>query len=304
MSKAHRDLVIHLYEQSCGPPWAKALAREGFSEEFDACFKAANASIEGLYGGELDRLAQEPDAPSLFDLPKKESKLPESDLHHGRFTSPPAFARTRDLCEAARELQRVGVLRSADAFCDLIQQGRHPSLLPRAQPQVFKSGVGDEEFWMALVLLWSLGVHTQAHAAFDEAMKAVAPDEFHAAPGVKGFERSFEKAKEYKVEKKLEGDDAVLAGLHVIDGLRCSFTVKTIARNLEIGRALEAKYVAVRKKNGHQRANRSYADRKFNLRVGPFGADGGVWLLCEVQILMERYIEIKTIGHLLYEFQR
>ena len=88
---------------------------------------------------------------------------------------------------------------------------------------------------MALVLLWSLGVHEQAHREFDEAMEAIAPSEFHAAPGIKGFERSFEKAKEYAVEKGLEGDEVILAGLHVIDGLRCSFTVGTIARNLEIG---------------------------------------------------------------------
>ena len=156
---------------------------------------------------------------------------------------------------------------------------------------------------MALVLLWSLGVHEQAHREFDEAMEAIAPSEFHAAPGIKGFERSFEKAKEYAVEKGLKGDEVVLAGLHVIDGLRCSFTVGTIARNLEIGRALEARFPAARKKNGHQRSNRSYADRKLNLAAGPFGPDG-VRLLCEVQILMSRYIEIKQIGHLLYEFQR
>ena len=156
---------------------------------------------------------------------------------------------------------------------------------------------------MALVLLWSLGVHERALAPFNDAMRAIAPSEFHAAPGIKGFERSFEKAKEYAIEKKLEGDEIVLAGLHVIDGLRCSFTVDTIARNLEIGRSLEKQFPAARKKNGHQRSNRSYADRKLNLVAGPFGPDG-VRLVCEVQILMKRYIEIKQIGHLLYEFQR
>ena len=40
---------------------------------------------------------------------------------------------------------------------------------------------------------------------------------------------------------------------------------------------MEAEYIAVRKKNGHQRSNRSYADRKYNLRVGPFGERGEVW---------------------------
>ena len=88
-------------------------------------------------------------------------------------------------------------------------------------------------------------------------MRAVAPDEFHAAPGVKGFDRSLEKAKEYVKEKGLKGIDAVLAPLHVIDGLRCSFTVTTIARNLELGKMLTDKFPLARAKNGHQRTNRS-----------------------------------------------
>ena len=120
---------------------------------------------------------------------------------------------------------------------------------------------------------------------------------------VKGFDRSLEKTKEYADEKKLEGVERILAPLHVIDALRCSFVVRTIARNIELGEKLMARFPPARTKNGHQRDNRSYADRKCNLVAGPFGPDD-VRLLCEVQILMERYIEIKQIGHLLYEFQR
>jgi len=148
-------------------------------------------------------------------------------------------------------------------------------------------------------------VHEQGHHAFNEAMRAIAPDEFHAAPGIKGFERSLEKSIEYAKEKELEGDEAILAPLHVIDGLRCSFTADSISRNMELGRLLTNQFRVARTKSGHQRTNTSYADRKLNLVFGPFTSGSGeTHLLCEVQLLMKRYIEIKMIGHLLYEFQR
>ena len=305
MARDDRALIVHLFEQSAGPPQLALHARTGYRDAFDSAMREANASIESLYGEELDALLAKPDSESLFSLVKKESKLSEHDLNHGRFTAPPAFVHTRDLAAAARELQRVGVLDSPGALCDLLQQGRHRLFPNTALPNIFGGGVQDDDFWMALVLLWSLGVHEQCLAQFNAAMRAVAPDAFHSAPGVKGFERSLEKAKEYAVEKRLEGTDKLLAPLHVVDGLRCSFTVDTMARNLELGRALEATFPAARKKNGHQKTNRSYADRKLNLVVGPFGPPPSEFmLLCEVQILMRRYIEIKQIGHLLYEFQR
>ena len=175
LSKEHRTLVVHLYEQSGGPPQAEGYARNGYAAQFKQAMDEANGSIECLYGNvstprlkpptrrrlgrrspcvralvrgqELERLLSEADAASLFDLPKKESLLSEKDLNHGRFLAPPAFAFTRDLADAARELQRVGVLASADSFCDLIQQGRHPRLLPRPLPMVFKTSVHDDEFW-------------------------------------------------------------------------------------------------------------------------------------------------------------
>ena len=48
-------------------------------DAFDAAMKAANSSIEVLYGEELDRLLGAPDSSQLFDLPKKASKLAERD---------------------------------------------------------------------------------------------------------------------------------------------------------------------------------------------------------------------------------
>ena len=127
---------------------------------------------------------------------------------------------------------------------------------------------------------------------------------FSAAP-VKGFERWLAKAREYADERGLRAwRDRVLAPLHVIDGLRCSFKVESIARNVEIGAALEAECELVRTKNGHTRDNVGYADRKFNLVTPAYDGCGGARLLCEVQVLMRRYIEIKEIGHLVYEIAR
>ena len=114
------------------------------------------------------------------------------------------------------------------------------------------------------------------------------------------------KALEYIKKKKLEGwDEQVCAGLHVIDGLRYSFSVETAGENIALGRKLEERFPVARTKNGHQPEHRSYADRKYNLvystRVDGIGE---VAFLCEVQILMKRYIEVKKVGHLLYTFQR
>ena len=98
----------------------------------------------------------------------------------------------------------------------------------------------------------------------------------------------------------------MLAPLHVVGGLRCSFIVDTVEENVALGEELARRFAVARSKNSHQRGNRSYADRKLNLVV-PLGEGrgaGAVQYLCEVQILMRRYIEIKKIGHLLYEFER
>lgn len=238
-------------------------------------------------------------APALFDKPKKVSHIDDLDVTHSRFMQIPRFAFTCSLVEAASELQEVGVIRSPAEFCDLLQHGRH-RLIPQAMLKLFRRSASIE-FWMALVLLWSLGVHSHLHEHFEEAMSSIAlPGEVRVAP-LKGFERAFEKAKEYIVEKKLQTwTDKVLSPLYVIDILRCSFTVDSVARNLALGEDIEARFPVARQKNAHQRGNKSYADRKYNLifSLGPLS------VICEVQVLMRSYINIKKYGHLLYEFTR
>lgn len=126
---------------------------------------------------------------------------------------------------------------------------------------------------------------------FNFAVLEVSEKAFSRVPGVKAFRRSWEKALVYADEKGLnKWEEKVAAGLHVIDGLRCSFVVDTVEENLKIERRLKKHFPVVQTKNGHQRDNRSYADRKFNLVYTAVAKGAG--------------IEVKKIGHLLYQYER
>jgi len=316
MDKARQKLLIHVYKGMEGPPDCKD-ARYGFEDDYKKALDDACSKIEGMYGAARDDLLESPVCAELFDnIPKKMEALDELELQrfpsltgitnkdvmfHGRFTAPPKFAFSKSLSEAALELQRVGAIESAAAFCDLMQQGRH-RFLQTARPKLFRDR-SSIEFWQALVMLWSLGLQEQLLEAFNAEMQSIAVGaELKTAP-LKGFDRSFEKAVEYASEKglKAKGWNAeVLAPLHVIDQLRCSFIVDTLESNLEIGQLLQAKFPTARTKNTHKRENASYADRKFNVVF----QNKGVAFICEIQLLMRRYIEIKEFGHLIYEFVR
>ncbi|GMI29392.1 hypothetical protein TeGR_g13201 [Tetraparma gracilis] len=264
----------------------------------------ATAELESLYGKEYTRLQGGRAAKDLFALPKKKSYLEPAELTHGRFMKGPRFAYSRDLVDVANELQGVSVVDSPAALCELLSLGHHPLINGGKGTGVFEKNTKDK-FWWALVMLWQIGVHKRVEKEFGEAMQGLARGkvECRVAP-IKGFERAMEKAEEYAAEKKLEKDSAerILAPMHVVDMLRCSFTVDTVEENLAIGRALESKFAVVRTKNNHQPGHLGYADRNYNLLFE--GKDGSTKVVCEVQILMRRYIEIKKIGHLLYELVR
>lgn len=283
----------------------------------------ATAELEGLYGTEYEQLQSSPISKELFALPKKRSFLPPLDINNGRFVKGPKFAYSLDLKDAANELQSVGVIDSPAALCSLIAVGRHPLINGGKGSSMFNNSE-QYEFWWALVLLWQIGLHKQVEKEFNEAMQGLAKDnnvECRVAP-IKGFERALEKAKEYADEKQLQGRDhltimqlkigdlgfdydvaeRIQAPLHVVDMLRCSFTVDTVEENLAIGRALESKFAVVRTKNNHQPGHLGYADRNYNIVFQ--SKDGNTKVVCEVQILMRRYIEVKKIGHLLYELIR
>lgn len=300
--------MLHFFFNESGGyiPSRQVISRLGYHEQFSDVLQQCSEGIEKLYGAEYDRLlAEDTDMDTLLSIPKKECFLADKELNHGRFTTPPWWAIHRDLPGAIRGLQEAGVLDSPSACCDLFQNGSN-KLLPEPERKLFIMGPKEDQFWQALVLLWSIGLQKKIEDDFISAMYDVAGNAFSKAPGVKAFRRSWEKALEYADEKGLnEWEDKVAAGLHVIDGLRCSFVVDTAEENLKIGRRLQKRFPVVRTKNGHQRDNRSYADRKFNLVYTAVAEGAGeVAFICEVQILMRGYIEIKKIGHLLYEYER
>lgn len=198
--------------------------------------------------------------------PQNSSKLEPKKLTHARFLKKPWWTAKKDLPAASRALQQVGVMESADAFCDLIQFGRH-RLVPNPGRKYFKTWPSSQNFWISLVLLWSIGLHKKIQKSFNTDMKAEAGEAtYKEAPGIEAFSRSKEKALEYMNQKNMvEWDDIAYAGLHVINGLRCSFSVDTVEENIAVGRRLEAKFPVVCTKNGHRKGNMSYADRKYNL---------------------------------------
>ena len=292
-------------------------------ETRDPNISKAKAELEGLYGTEYEQMQNFPAVKELFALPKKRAFLLPIDITHGRFVKGPRFAYSLDLKDVANELQSVGIIDSPAALCSLIAKGNHPLINGGKCSRHFEDD-RSYDCWWSLVLLWQIGLHKQVEKEFNEAMQGLAKDsnvECRVA-AIKGFERALEKTKEYYEEKQLigpgylgisndlstDGDDlfwgaeSILAPLHVVDMLRCSFTVDTVEENLAIGRALESKFAVVRSKNNHQSGHLGYADRNYNVVFQ--GKDGTVKVVCEVQILMRRYIEIKKIGHLLYELIR
>ena len=79
-------------------------------------------------------------------------------------------------------------------------------------------------------------------------------DEFHPAPGVKGFPRIMAKAFEYKLEFELEGfEQQVLSPMYVIDILRCTFEVETAKRMLELRATINQALPNARTKNGYSK---------------------------------------------------
>ena len=301
--------MLHFFFNESGGhiPSRQEISRVAYHEQFFDVKQQCSEGVDKLYGAEYDNLlAEDTDMDKLLNIPKKECLLVDKkELNHGRFTTPPWWAIHRDLHGAVRGLQAAGVLDSPSACCDLFQHGSN-KLLPEPEHKLFKMGPKEDQFWQALVLLWSIGLQKKIVKGFNSAMRKVAGKAFSKAPGVKAFRRSWEKALEYADEKGLhEWEEKVAAGLHVIDGLRCSFVVDTVEENLKIERRLKKRFPVVQTKNGHQRGNRSYADRKFNL-VYTAVAEGAdeVAFICEVQVLMRGYIEVKKIAHLWYEYER
>lgn len=278
-----------------------------YEEKLNTLLDTAEANISEMYDQEGKRIRKMRESEELFSIKGKVAYVSDAELTHSRFMAPPKFAVSRDLATACRELQAVGVLDSISAFSDLLARGEH-ELFATSHKQLL-ADENNDEFWWTLVTLWSIGVHKKIEEQFKKFMGDIARAggngvNLKVAP-LKRFERTFEKAGEYCKEKRLQGVEKTLAPLHVIDMLRCSFTVDDCVTNLKIGRKLEQSCAVVRTKNGHAAGRRGYADRKYNLVFEAGGKGGeGMKVVTEIQVLMKRYVEIKKFGHLLYEMKR
>ena len=307
-----RKMLVYFFNES-EDPRNKDLSRSAYQLEFHETVKFCDKKIKSYFREALDDLVilSEKNSNSyefkLMNLEEEaiHSDLYERDLNHGRFMKPPSWAVQQDLAGAVYALHQVGVINSIEMFCELIQQGRN-HLLPNPNPQLFHKGPSSPDFWIALVLLWSIGIQTKIQDEFNKKMQDIDAKAFQAAPGVKKFPRSFEKALEYVKDKNLNRwEEKVCAGLHVIDGLRCKFVMNTAEENIALGHRLEERFPIARTKSSHKLENDGYADRKYNIVYSSsLEGVGNVAFICEVQILMKRYVEIGEVAHLHYEFQR
>ncbi|KAL3936432.1 MAG: hypothetical protein SGBAC_008250 [Bacillariaceae sp.] len=328
LSKKNAALLEFIYYQSAGPEGTPLhVSRASYVDEFEKTMTKVQSKLEKLYGKAYRETRGMIEANGLYAIPKIQNYIPSEALAHYTFMEVPHFVESFSLPEAARELKELGVVETASDFSDIVQ-GKH-RLFGKEVPPFTANAVVDCGLWQTFVLFWQIHVQEKIELEFVQAMKGLAADmqvEFSAAPGVKKYDRSFEKTKEYALEKGLaktglawyfENDRIslgletrtaeVLAPMHVIDGLRCSFIVDSVEANLKVGREIEKRFGVARSKNMHQPGKMSYADRKYNLvfeveRVE--GVRGPARVICEVQILMRKYIETKAIGHSLYEFQR
>ena len=95
------------------------------------------------YSVHKQALQQQAQADTLFSIPAVEIHqhyaslgMSKDDVRQGRFLKAPDFARTRDLRCAVQELHKCKAVRSSAQFIDVIQLGKHDSLLPpEGRPQ-------------------------------------------------------------------------------------------------------------------------------------------------------------------------
>lgn len=323
LSKDEKSVLMYVWDATTGPPWSpqhvhnaaiskiRHAARADYAMDMQTTLQKVMKTFEKQLMPTKEALLADPYGITLCAKPANDQRVPDKDMQHGRFHPVPVWALQKNLSAAAKELQMVGALDSADEFCDLLQQGWHQSF-DKPQKAYFADPTS-LHFWMGLVTLWMLALHGQIAPAFESTMKAFAKDsddgesEFHNG-GMKKFPRIMVKAQEYIKEKQLIGwEQEVLSPLWVVDVLRCTFHVATAERALQVEDALMAALPLVRSKNGFHPAAKTlggYADRKFNLLFDEHTHIGRVSLFVEVQLLLSSYVAAKQRMHGCYRVAR
>ena len=212
-TKLEGEVFVYLWSSSAGPGLSirpgrhnatiatiiKA-AREPYREEMKVALKSTSALFEAEAVPVYDKLLADKHGAMLCAMRKKAMAVEPHEMTHDRFQPTPTWAQEKDIAGAIKHLTDAGIFRSDGEIADLLQQGRHRLFGNASQKGVFAKH-DTLQFWMGMVTLYMIGIHEQAAAAFDAQMQSFAEEgEFHAAPGVKGFDRIMTKAFEYMEE--------------------------------------------------------------------------------------------------------
>ena len=291
LQRDEKDMLMHVWAASVGSTRvvdggvAEVDGRAAYAAELKATLDDTMQVFEAELAPVRDALRADRDGggaqlcalPAVVpaDLPKLwHPAAVDGPPSAANLMAPPQWAVDRDLKRAAVALQQIGVLESAKALCTLLSVGAH-RLLPVRERSTF-SNASSLDFWLGLVTLWTLGVNELVETEFQQRVKAAAQPGELSIGALKKFPRTFAKAKETIAEKRLTTwEDQVFAPLHIIDILRCTFTVPTAARCLQLGDLLlgpsqpglpdgTPPMRLIRAKNGHNAAAETvggYADR-------------------------------------------
>jgi hypothetical protein len=139
-SKTEKSIFMYSWEASAGPPNFGTGARSGYAEQLQIRL----TEVMQTFSKELDpvrsEILQDPFGAALARRPPTDIYVEASeDMRHSRFLncSNLGWAVEQDLCAAARELQSVGALKSADELCDILLLGRHPLIGPSPRRDIF-----------------------------------------------------------------------------------------------------------------------------------------------------------------------
>ena len=315
-----RHMFLHAWEASKGSRQGGALidGRKTYAREFDKVVDATMSAFEDelrpvrealLHDAEeggklLSELPEVEIAPGVLEPISQTSLIPDSES--SELMAEPAWALSRDLKAAYLDLKRIGVINDASDLCLLLSIGEN-HLLPRREKAVFKDA-SSLDFWMGMVALYCLGLHKLVEPDFKKHLEPIGIDgELRLAP-MKTFPRVIAKSHEYIEEKHLKSwKEQVFSPFHVLDVLRCSFTVQTARRSLEIGEVLLRQIPLVRSKNGHHVGAQTaggYADRKLNLAMTVAHPLGQITVVVEVQLVLMPFLVAKKRMHAVYRVSR
>jgi hypothetical protein len=240
----------------------------------------------------------------------------------------PDWLMKRSLLGALTALQYVGVIQTAEMFCDLLIRGQHPFFGAQVYPQYFEDNTS-HFFWLGLYALYDIGKTKKLSDHFQEAQKRhVDPPksvEFMPAP-VKGFKRIMEKLLQYTKDDDTFEAKARCAA-EVIDKARNSYICETEKEMIDIvkkfnemdgtviqvSRGVKIRLTAIQGKCGFHRPSKGgWADIKYWTLVEQIFQDDpdpnlirvGHALVAETQVILKEYQIVKDKMHLAYECSR